>query len=182
MRHGKKQKKFRREMGHRIALFRNLATELIRYGRIRTGLEKAKYLRGVVEPLITRAKVDSVHNRREVGRTIEQSDILKKLFTEVAPLYKERNGGYTRVLRLSPRPGDCADMAFIELVGAEAIYKKADVKDEKAAKEAKPKKAVEKKWRRKKRLKKKSRRQKKKLIKRQKNKIRKIIQGGNICR
>ena len=145
MRHGKKQKKFRREMGHRIALFRNLATELLRHGRIRTGLEKAKYLRGVVEPLSTRAKVDSVHNRREVGRTIEQPDILKKLFAEVAPLYKERAGGYTRVLRLSPRPGDCADMALIELVGAEAIYKKEVVKDEKGAKEAKQKKAVEKK-------------------------------------
>ena len=145
MRHGKKQKKFRREMGHRIALFRNLATELFRHGRIRTGLEKAKYLRGVVEPLITRAKVDSVHNRREAGRTIEQPDILKKLFAEIAPLYRERASGYTRVLRLSPRPGDCADMAMIELVGAESIYKKETAKDEKGAKEAKPKKAVEKK-------------------------------------
>ena len=133
MRHGKKQKKFRREMGHRIALFRNLATELFRYGRIRTGLEKAKYLRGVVEPLITRAKTDSVHNRREAAKTIQQPDILKKLYVEIAPLFKERKGGYTRILKLSPRPGDCADMAFIELVGAEAIYKKEDKKEKKEA-------------------------------------------------
>jgi large subunit ribosomal protein L17 len=150
MRHGKKQKKFRREMGHRIALFRNLATELFRYGRIRTGLEKAKYLRGVVEPLITRAKTDSVHNRREAAKTIQQPDILKKLYVEIAPLFKERKGGYTRILKLSPRPGDCADMAFIELVGAEAIYKKEEPKQEKTKevkqpKEPKAKKAVEKK-------------------------------------
>jgi large subunit ribosomal protein L17 len=152
MRHGKKQKKFRREMGNRIALFKNLSMQLFQYGKIRTGLQKAKYLRGVVEPMITRAKVDSVHNRREIARVITEPEILVKLFKEIAPLYKERKGGYTRVLRLEPRPGDNAEMGLIELVGAENLYKKAepkegtDKKETKAAKkEAKEVKSEEKK-------------------------------------
>jgi len=141
MRHGRKAKKFRREKGPRKALFVTLATQLLEYGRIRTGLEKAKYLRGVVEPLITRAKSGTLHDRREVARVIHNPVTLKKLFSEIAPLYKERNGGYTRVLHMDARPGDNAEMALIELVGAEALYKKEDPKAKKATKEVKaPKK------------------------------------------
>lgn len=141
MRHGRKAKKFRREKGPRKALFVTLATQLLEYGRIRTGLEKAKYLRGIVEPLITRAKSGTLHDIREVARVIHNPVTLKKLFSEIAPLYKERNGGYTRVLHMDSRPGDNAEMALIELVGAEALYKKEDPKAKKAVKEAKaPKK------------------------------------------
>lgn len=141
MRHGRKAKKFRREKGPRKALFVILASQLLKFGRIRTGLEKAKYLRGVVEPLITRAKSGSVHDRREVARIIHDADLLKKLFTEIASLYKERNGGYTRVLHCVPRPGDNAEMAIIELIGSEALYKKEDPKADKTKKEPKVPKA-----------------------------------------
>lgn len=141
MRHGRKAKKFRREKGPRKALFVTLATQLLEHGRIRTGLEKAKYLRGVVEPLITRAKSGTVHDRRQVARIIHNPVTLKKLFTEIADLYKDRNGGYTRVLHMDARPGDNAEMALIELVGSEALYKKEDPKEAKAKKAAKaPKK------------------------------------------
>jgi large subunit ribosomal protein L17 len=143
MRHGRKAKKFRREKGPRKALFVTLATQLLEYGRIRTGLEKAKYLRGVVEPLITRAKSGTVHDRREVSRIIHNPETLKKLFSEIAPLYKDRKGGYTRVLHMDARPGDNAEMALIELIGSEALYKKEEPKDAaKAKKDAKEAKKV----------------------------------------
>ncbi len=91
--------------------------------------------------MITRAKVDSVHNRREVARIITQPDILVKLFKEIAPLFKERKGGYTRIMRMESRPGDNAEMGLIELVGAEELYKKEEPKAEKGKKEPKaPKK------------------------------------------
>jgi large subunit ribosomal protein L17 len=134
MRHGRKAKKFRREKGPRKALFVTLATQLLEYGRIRTGLEKAKYLRGVVEPLITRAKSGTMNDRREVARIIHNPVTLKKLFSEIAPLYKDRNGGYTRVLHMDARPGDNAEMALIELIGSEALYKKEDPKEAAKAK------------------------------------------------
>ena len=102
---------------HRKALHRNMAISVFRYGRVRTTLPKAKAIRRTVEKLITRAKVDSVHNRREVARLIHDKDILNKLFTEIAPEFVSRLGGYTRVLKTGLRRHDAAEMALIELVG-----------------------------------------------------------------
>ncbi|MCE5301028.1 MAG: 50S ribosomal protein L17 [Spirochaetia bacterium] len=143
MRHGRKAKKFRREMGHRTALFKNLARELLLHGRIRTTVQKAKYLRGVVEPLITRAKVENLNNIREAGRVIKDKALLTRLFKEIGPFFKDRKGGYTRIMRLENRPGDNAEMALIELVGADSLYKKEDPKEagKKDKKSAEPKKS-----------------------------------------
>ncbi len=102
---------------HRKAIHGNMATSVLRHGRVRTTLPKAKSVRRTVEKLITRAKVDSVHNRREVARLIRDKDILNKLFTEIAPEFNSRPGGYTRVIKTGLRRHDAAEMALIELVG-----------------------------------------------------------------
>lgn len=105
-----------RTTAHRRAMSRNMVTSLFRYDRITTTKSKALEVRKSAEKLITRAKVDSVHNRREVAKFIADEKILNKLFTEIAPRMKERNGGYTRVLKLGYRQGDAADVVILELV------------------------------------------------------------------
>ncbi|MCI6809159.1 MAG: 50S ribosomal protein L17 [Spirochaetia bacterium] len=105
-----------RTTAHRRAMSRNMVTSLFRYERITTTKSKALEVRKSAEKLITRAKVDSVHNRREVAKFIADEKILNKLFTEIAPRMKERNGGYTRVLKLGYRQGDAADVVILELV------------------------------------------------------------------
>ena len=105
-----------RTTAHRRAMSRNMVTSLFRYERITTTKAKALEVRRSAEKLITRAKVDSVHNRREVAKYIQDEKILNKLFTEIAPRMKERNGGYTRVLKLGYRQGDAADVVILELV------------------------------------------------------------------
>ena len=105
-----------RTTAHRRAMSRNMVTSLFRYERITTTKSKAFEVRKSAEKLITRAKVDSVHNRREVAKFIADEKILNKLFTEIAPRMKERNGGYTRVLKLGYRQGDAADVVILELV------------------------------------------------------------------
>ena len=105
-----------RTTAHRRAMSRNMVTSLFRYERITTTKSKALEVRKSAEKLITRAKVDSVHNRREVAKFISDEKILNKLFTEIAPRMKERNGGYTRVLKLGYRQGDAADVVILELV------------------------------------------------------------------
>ena len=105
-----------RTTAHRRAMSRNMVTSLFRYERITTTKSKALEVRTSAEKLITRAKVDSVHNRREVAKFIADEKILNKLFTEIAPRMKERNGGYTRVLKLGYRQGDAADVVILELV------------------------------------------------------------------
>lgn len=115
-------RKFGRTADHRVALLKNLATELILRGKIETTEMKAKDLRGVVEGLITDAKVDTVAARRKAAaflRDVETKDgktAVQVLFTEVAPKYKDRNGGYTRVTKTAIRRGDAAPMATIELI------------------------------------------------------------------
>jgi large subunit ribosomal protein L17 len=94
----------------------NLATELFRHGRIRTTHAKAKTVQPIAERMITLAKRGDLHSRRKVLQTIRDSDVVHKLFADVGPAFSERNGGYTRVLRLGPRKGDAAPMALIELV------------------------------------------------------------------
>lgn len=105
-----------RTTAHRRAMSRNMVTSLFRYERITTTKSKALEVRKAAEKLITRAKVDSVHNRREVAKFIQDKKILNKLFTEIGPRMKERNGGYTRVLKLGFRAGDAADVVLLELV------------------------------------------------------------------
>jgi large subunit ribosomal protein L17 len=103
-------------MAHRKATMKSLAVALFRHNAIETTLPKAKELRRFAEPLITLAKNDSVHNRRRAFAALRDRDIVTKLFVEIGPHYKERPGGYTRVLRTGQRLGDAAQMARMELV------------------------------------------------------------------
>lgn len=104
---------------HRKALHRNMTISLFRYERITTTKSKALAVKRTVEKMITRAKVDSVHNRRRIARDIKDKEILAKLFTDIAPRNEKRPGGYTRVLKLGSRKGDAADMVILELVEKE---------------------------------------------------------------
>ena len=105
-----------RTTAHRRAMSRNMVTSLFRYERITTTKSKALEVRKAAEKLITRAKVDTVHNRRIAGKFIADEKILNKLFTEIGPRMKDRNGGYTRVLKMGFRQGDAADVVILELV------------------------------------------------------------------
>lgn len=116
MRHRKSGRKFNRTSSHRQAMFKNMAASLVEHEVIKTTLAKAKELRGVVEPLITKSKVDSVANRRFVFDRLRSKEAVGKLFTDLGPRYNERPGGYVRVLKCGFRPGDNAPMAFVELV------------------------------------------------------------------
>ncbi len=105
-----------RNAAHRKAMKRNMVTSLFRYERIETTKAKALEVRRMAEKMITRAKNDSVHNRRQIARDISDKAVLNKLFTEIAPLFTERNGGYTRVLKTGNRLGDAAEMVILELI------------------------------------------------------------------
>ncbi|MBR1638241.1 MAG: 50S ribosomal protein L17 [Treponema sp.] len=122
-----------RTTAHRRAMSRNMVTSLFRYERITTTKSKALEVRKSAEKLITRAKEDTVHNRREAAKFIQDEKILNKLFTEIGPRMKERNGGYTRVLKLGYRQGDAADVVILELVD----YKLEDASAEEEKKPAK---------------------------------------------
>ena len=116
MRHAKSGRKLGRSMSHRKALMRNLATSLLTYGRIRTTFIKAKELQMVADHLVTLAKRGDLHARRQAIAMVYDDKVVSRLFSDIAPWYKERQGGYTRILKLEPRPGDNAPMAFIEFV------------------------------------------------------------------
>lgn len=105
-----------RTTAHRRAMSRNMVTSLFRYERITTTKAKALEVRKAAEKLITRSKVDTVHNRRQAARYIQDETILAKLFTDIGPRMKDRAGGYTRVVKLGFRQGDAADMVILELV------------------------------------------------------------------
>ncbi len=120
MRHRMSGRQLNRNSSHRQAMFRNMASSLVRHEIIKTTLPKAKELRRVVEPLITLAKIDSVANRRLAFARTRDSEVVGKLFTELGPRYVERAGGYTRILKCGLRAGDKAPMAYIELVGRPA--------------------------------------------------------------
>ncbi len=124
MRHLKSGKKFGRPKDHRKALMKNLCYQLLKYGKIVTTVAKAKYLRTVVEPLVTKAKKGGLHNIRLISKIIKDKSLITKLCKEIAPLYANRNGGYTRVLKLENRTGDNAPMAIIEFVDREKVYEK----------------------------------------------------------
>ncbi|GAA0888072.1 MAG TPA: 50S ribosomal protein L17 [Rhodanobacter sp.] len=117
MRHQKSGRKLNRTSSHREAMFRNMASSLVKHELIRTTLPKAKELRRVAEPLITLAKVDGVANRRLAFSRMRDKEAVGKLFVELGPRYKERPGGYLRILKCGFRPGDNAPMAYVELVG-----------------------------------------------------------------
>jgi large subunit ribosomal protein L17 len=124
MKHRIAQNKLNKKTGHRKAMLRNMVTSLFKYERIRTTKAKARVVRKKAEKLITRAKTDTVFNRRLVARKIAQRGVLSKLFNEIAPRFKDRPGGYTRILKLSPRITDAAEMVFIELVDRKEMPKK----------------------------------------------------------
>ena len=116
MRHRHSGRQLNRNSSHRKAMFKNMAVSLLRHEIIRTTLPKAKELRRVVEPLITRGKSDSVANRRIIFARIRDNEITAKLFTEIGPRYQDRPGGYVRILKCGFRKGDRAPMAYVELI------------------------------------------------------------------
>ena len=116
MRHQNAGRHLGRTSSHRKAMFKNMTVSLIQHELIRTTLPKAKELRREAEPLITMAKVDSVANRRLAFNRLRDRDAVTKLFNQIAPRFAQRPGGYTRILKCGFRPGDCAPMAFIELL------------------------------------------------------------------
>jgi large subunit ribosomal protein L17 len=123
MRHRQTTPKLGRTHSHRNAMLRNMVTDLLRHGRVRTTEPKAKALRPLAERMITLGKRESLHARRQAARVIRDKDVVRKLFDELAPRYAERPGGYTRIIKLPARSGDAADMAMIELVEAEMVRK-----------------------------------------------------------
>jgi large subunit ribosomal protein L17 len=159
MRHQLSGRQLSRNASHRHALMRNLAAALLRHESIRTTVPKAKELRRVVEPIITLGKKDSVHARQRAFSILRDAALVEKLFADVGPRFATRAGGYTRILKMEPRPGDSADMALMQLVeGAakaeapaegkgkkKAAKKKAAPEGEAAAADEAPKKAPRKK-------------------------------------
>lgn len=121
MRHGNLGRKLGRTQSHRKALMRNLATALFTHGQIRTTEPKAKELAIVAADMITLAKRGDLHARRQAAAFIYEESIVTRLFTTIAPWYAQRQGGYTRILKLGPRPGDNAAMAYIELVDRQPL-------------------------------------------------------------
>jgi large subunit ribosomal protein L17 len=122
MRHGDKINNLSRTTKHRKSLLRNLANALIQHKRIFTTLAKAKALRTFVEPILTKAKTDSQHHRRLVYAYLQNKESVKTLFREVSEKIANRNGGYTRIIKVGNRLGDAAEMAMIELVDFNEIY------------------------------------------------------------
>ena len=120
MRHHLTGRQLSRNSSHRHAMLRNMSVSLLRHETIRTTLPKAKELRRVVEPLITLAKTDGDANRRLAFARLRDADVVEKLFADLGPRFKARPGGYTRILRMLPRPGDSAPMALMQLVDGPA--------------------------------------------------------------
>lgn len=116
MRHCKSGRYFGRTSSHRKAMFKNMMVSLLKHELITTTVAKAKELRSYMEPIITLAKVDSVHNRRLAFARLRDRDMVQKLFNEIGPHFKQRPGGYLRVLKSGFRKGDCAPLAIVELV------------------------------------------------------------------
>lgn len=134
MRHHLSGRQLSRNSTHRHALLRNMSVSLLRHETIRTTLPKAKELRRVVEPLITLGKTDKDANRRLAFSRLRDVAIVEKLFVDLGPRFKARPGGYTRILRMNPRPGDSAPMALMQLVdGPVPVAAEAPTEDKKAA-------------------------------------------------
>jgi large subunit ribosomal protein L17 len=121
VRHARAGKKLGRDSAHRKALYSNLAGALIEHGRIKTTVTKAKAVKPHVEQMITLGRRGDLHARRQATAFLRSRDVVHKLFAEVAPLFKDRPGGYTRIVKIGTRPGDAAEMAYIELVDDEYV-------------------------------------------------------------
>ena len=133
MRHRQSGRQLNRNSSHRKAMFRNMASSLVKHGVIKTTVAKAKELRMVVEPLITLAKTDSVANRRLAFARTQDKEVVGILFSELGARYQERPGGYTRILKCGFRTGDKAPMAYVELVDRPAAEEAAEVVEEVSA-------------------------------------------------
>lgn len=142
MRHGKKVNHLSRKTGHRKSMLANMACSLIMHKRINTTVAKAKALKIFVEPLVTKSKEDTTHNRRTVFSYLREKDAVTELFRDVAVKVADRPGGYTRIIKLGNRLGDNADMAMIELVDFNELYNggKKEVKKSRSRRGGKAKK------------------------------------------
>ncbi len=129
MRHRKSGRRLGRTSSHRKAMFRNMAASLLRHETIKTTLPKAKELRRVVEPLITLAKEDGVAKRRLAFDRLRDKEAVGKLFKDIGPRFKDRPGGYLRILKTGPRPGDAAPMAIVQLVDASVSEAEAEAEE-----------------------------------------------------
>jgi large subunit ribosomal protein L17 len=116
VRHHRAGKKLGRDASHRKALYSNLAGSLIVHGRIKTTVTKAKAVKPIAEKMITLGRQGDIHARRQATAFLRSQDVVHKLFSEVGPRFKARPGGYSRIIRIGPRPGDAAEMAYLELV------------------------------------------------------------------
>src|SRR6266581_9694359 len=134
MRHQKKTVRLGRKAEHRKALLANQVCNLIEHQRIKTTLAKAKAVRPIAEKMVTRGKNGSLHARRTAFSTLRHKDAVKKLFDEIAPRSAERNGGYTRIVRLGQRKSDSASMAFIEWVDAAVVVEEKPIEEKKSKK------------------------------------------------
>jgi large subunit ribosomal protein L17 len=123
MRHQRSGKKLGRDSSHRRALYANLASQLIEHERIQTTLAKAKAVKPLAEQMITLGRRGDIHARRQAVAFLGSKDIVHKLFDELGPRYAERPGGYSRIIRLGPRPGDAAEMVYLELVDTPLVFK-----------------------------------------------------------
>ncbi|MBA3842253.1 MAG: 50S ribosomal protein L17 [Actinobacteria bacterium] len=121
MRHARSGKKLGRDSAHRKALYSNLAGALIEHGRIKTTVTKAKAVKPIAEQMITLGRRGDLHARRQATAFLRSRDVVHKLFAEVAPRFTDRPGGYSRIIRIGPRPGDAAEMVYLELVDEEYV-------------------------------------------------------------
>lgn len=133
MRHQHGLRKLNRTTAHRLAMLRNMTNSLLRHEAIRTTLPKAKELRRVVEPMITLAKEPTVANRRIAFNRLRDREMVVKLFDKIGPMFKERQGGYTRILKMGYRVGDNAPMAYVELVEKTTDKAPVEAREEKKA-------------------------------------------------
>src|SRR3989338_10190964 len=140
MRHNRDEKRFDRRVGHLRCMMANLTNSLFIHGRIKTTTAKAKELRSIAEKMVTLGKKGNLASERRAAAFMRDKSVVKKLFKEISPKYKDRNGGYTRILKLGVRPGDSAHMSYIELV-EESTAKKPEKKKHASKKTAKPKQA-----------------------------------------
>jgi large subunit ribosomal protein L17 len=123
MRHARSGKKLGRTAAHRKALYANLAGAVIEHGRIKTTVTKAKAVKPIAERLITLGGRGDLHARRQAVALLRSKEVVHKLFDEVGPAFAERPGGYLRITRIGPRPGDAAEMAYLELVDSPLVFK-----------------------------------------------------------
>ena len=139
MRHRNAHRKLSRNSSHRRAMLRNMVTDFLDHGRLMTTLPKAKEVRPLAEKMITLGKRDNLHARRQLMSYLMREPVAKKVFDTIAPRFADRNGGYSRIIKLGNRKGDGADLAIIELLGSELEVKKAERAEKAKEKGKKPK-------------------------------------------